>query len=151
MEQEKKIKLLTEDLCGRLPYSTVIVQYNNEEYNLLGICFGRAVLVKPFMSNISASPLIEEVKPYLRSITSMTGKEKEDYEDVVSPFMDKALEEALTGTSYDYTDVASSCDCRKDAISAEYRWLMENMFDVNGLIEKGLALEATEEMYKYDK
>lgn len=70
MTQEKE--LLLKDLYARLPYDPV-VEYKGEVYNVLGIVHGRLVLCKPFAScTLEETPLIEEVKPYLFSISSMT-------------------------------------------------------------------------------
>lgn len=63
---------------------------------------------------------IEDAKPYLRPMSSMT-KEKY-YEFRLLPL--------LNYESYD--------------------WLLQNHFDFRGLIEKGLALEAPEGMYKFE-
>lgn len=62
---------------------------------------------------------VEDVRPYLRSMEDMTEEEKKRWEDFC--FID-------TGEIYDF--------------------LNSNHFDYRGLIEKGLALEAPEDMYK---
>lgn len=57
------------------------------------------------------------VKPYLRPMTSMTEEESEEFSNM-----------EIVGYS-------------------NYDWLNAHHFDYRGLIEKGLALEAPEEMY----
>lgn len=81
MTQEEKKDLLLKDICSRLPYNPA-VEYKGDVYNILGISHGRLVLCKPFMSyTLNESPLIEEVKPYLFPLSSMTEEqEKEEYE-----------------------------------------------------------------------
>ena len=69
---------------------------------------------------------IENIKPYLRSITSMTKKEKKEYDKLRMSFYKNA----------------------KDASLVLVDWLNEHHFDQRGLIEKGLALEAPEGMYE---
>lgn len=65
------------------------------------------------------------VKPYLRPMSSMTEEEKKEY--------DHRLECMFYDTMYD------------DAFAVD--WLNEHHFDFRGLIEKGLALGAPEDMY----
>lgn len=115
MAQEDK-ELLFKDLCARLPYFGLMVQYKGEDFNIIDIGFGRVTLVKPFMSSTSGSPLIEEIKPYLRPMSSMTEEERKYLQKLPFP--------------YDFVD-----------------WLTAHHFDYRNLIEKGLALEATTEMY----
>lgn len=67
-----------------------------------------------------------ECKPYLRSLSSMNEVEKDDYQYITERWMYDA--------SY---SIADSLD-----------WLNEHHFDYRGLIERGLALEAPEGMYK---
>ena len=64
--------------------------------------------------------------PYLRTISSMTKEEMREYQAFFN----------YDGVEYpeEYID-----------------WLNEHHFDYRGLIEKGLALEAPEGMYKFDK
>ena len=81
MTKEEK-ELVIKDLCGRLPYG-VIVQVND---GLKGIYDRR--LVQVFCDRVSCSvnvcnPLkecicIDSVKPYLRTMDSMTEEEKEE-------------------------------------------------------------------------
>lgn len=64
---------------------------------------------------------IEYCKPYLRPMSSMTEEEEREFE------------ETLQYTQYTLES---------------YDWLNAHHFDYRGLIEKGLALEAPEGMYK---
>lgn len=124
---EEHLALLTKYICSRYPYFHFMVKYGDEDYNVIGVGFGRATLVKPFMSYTSGSPLIEEVKPYLRPMDTMTEQEREEY----LAECDKD-DDTLTGQVYH---------------GAEY--LEKKMFDFRGLITIGLALPAKEGMYKY--
>lgn len=65
----------------------------------------------------------EEPLVYLRPMSSMTEEERRHYDELACDF--------------DGISMADSID-----------WLNKNMFDYRGLIEKGLALEAPEGMYK---
>lgn len=74
MELEEKRKLLTSDLMSRVNYwSDLKVEYKGRTYTLFGYGAGRvSLLANPFMSVVEETPLIEEVKPYLRPMESMT-------------------------------------------------------------------------------
>ena len=80
---------------------------------------------------------IEDVKLYLRPMSSMTEDEKEEYEKLcilIPTQFDSDLQK------YDYytTDSMESFD-----------WLLKNHFDVRDLIEKGLAIAVTEDNNPY--
>ena len=68
-----------------------------------------------------------EIRPYLRPMESMTEEEYEKYRGMLV---------TLPNEEYCINTPQSE------------RWLDENHFDHRGLIEKGLALEAPEGMYK---
>ena len=67
------------------------------------------------------------ILPYLRPFSSMTDEEKETYNC--------------------FFDENGSMNC---SVSAYVDWLLSCHFDFRGLIPRGLALEATENMYKID-
>ena len=131
MTQENK-QLLLVDLCGRLPYG-VKVWYK------YGLWFSErfATAIRLADKKIALSHkfnkegdwcLIEEageilIKPYLRPMSSMTQEEKINYRAFFN----------YDGVEYpdEYID-----------------WLNKNMFDYRGLIPKGLALEAPNDMYE---
>ena len=130
MTQENK-DLLYKDLCARLPYY-VRVNYKGEVYDVLGITNGRLVLCKPFQSHgLEYSPLVEEVKPYLFPLSSMTD---EQYDQL---YIDSRIKN-------DSVDILDALANDMDAIN----WLLKNHFDIyglisNGLISMGLAIDAT--------
>ena len=117
--------LLLKDLCARLPYNP-LVEYKGESYNVLGIAHGRLVLFKPFMSyTLKEHPLVEEVKPYLFPLSSMTEEKIEELLDIVIP-----------------TNNGSGV-IEESNIGKYMEWCYKNHFDYRGLIEKGLAIDAT--------
>ena len=73
---------------------------------------------------------VEDFKPYLRPMSSMTEKELKEYNKIVE---DDAVH---SGTKNSYKPMYKHIN-----------WLNENHFDYRGLIDKGLALEAPEGMY----
>ena len=131
MTQEDK-QLLLKDLCGRLPYYGLICQTNKGKGTLISLecSFGEDLVYVDFgYSQAEEFDLNEddEVKPYLRPMSSMTEEERKEYLHEC----DKNDKDALTTPRYHGTD-----------------WLNSHHFDYRGLIEKGLALEAPEGMYK---
>ena len=123
MTQEDK-QLLLKDLCARLPYG-VICDRLGKPKKLLTIS-PSAVFSLQLDNGEYAAPCytIEEAKPYLRPISSMTEEEKINYRAFFN---------------YDRVEYPD-----------EYiDWLNKNMFDYRELIEKGLAIEVTEENNPY--
>ena len=120
MTQEEK-QLLLKDLCARLPYEVILLSPNNKiTYQTDG--------------NTAAELIIEEGwKPYLRPMSSMTEEEKKEYTSYVfeQPFLQKDK----------IPNLGSVPMC--------IDWLNAHHFDWRGLIEKGLAIEVTEENNPY--
>lgn len=120
MTQEDK-ELLLKDLCGRLPYGVILFDnlYNRVLY---GVDWFNPI--NGILTTGDKSTPIEEIKPYLRPMDSMTEGEKEDYNS------------KFEGRDFSWEIYYGSTD-----------WLNAHHFDYRGLIEKGLALEASEGMY----
>jgi len=127
MTQEEK-NLLLKDLCGRLPYE-VKVEYRGEsitlDYALFAKEYSLAFGQYPMKFNLDK---LDTIKPYLRPMSNMTEEEK-DYYDTITYTEDE--------THFKGVWCKSVVD-----------WLNKKMFDYRGLIEKGIALAAPEEMYK---
>ena len=126
MTQEDK-ELLLKDLCARLPYG-VIVETPKEKGHVCDInltIFGTEVGV-----NINATSRdkfnIEDIKPYLFSLSSITEEEWEEYQKI-------RMIDWIHG------------DINRTFINAGLivDWLNKNHFDYRGLIDKSLALDAT--------
>ena len=131
MEQSLK-QLLLKDLCARLPYKVKVRLYEKETCILMGID-GDEV----YLDVDSDSFYVESIKPYLRSMSSMTEEEKgELYHYYCNEMADNLNTPNLT--------LELRC-CVSDSFGTD--WLNAHHFDYRGLIEKGLALEALEGMY----
>ena len=119
MTQQDK-DLLLRDLCARLPYGVKIPFRNNSEI-LLGIkC--------DYCYTESNTPISTDgVKPFLRPLSSMTKEEKNKYEEIAHNSFDGTWFSTIE--PFDYLN----------SIHVDYR----------GLIEKGLAIEVTEENNPY--
>ena len=128
MTQEDK-ELLLKDLCARLPYKTM-VQVPSRMF------YGEELEAYPDYLNPSMlERLGTALKPYLRPMSSMTEKEKKELENYLA------------------AEVISSHSGLNETLRAQRfttNFLYSKHLDVLGLIEKGLALEAPEDMYKED-
>ena len=123
--------ILLQDLSARLPYGVKgIITYNGGEdiFTLEGIF---NIL---FLSD-TESCKIEDFKPYLRSMSSMTEEECIELGNIEATI--ENISEVIPNAPY-YIEVVSS---------KQIDWLNAHHFDYRGLIEKGLALEAPEGMY----
>ena len=133
MNKEEK-EFLLKDLCARLPYG-VIVHFCHTDINekLTEISLGETIthLKENGKGNQG------EVLPYLRSMSSMTEEEIKE----LGVEMDKDFE--LAKISFRKNDIRRSVSGFN-----KIDWLNAHHFDYRGLIEKGLALEAPEYMYK---
>ena len=131
MTQEDK-NLLLIDLCARLPYGVKgIITYDksNTTFTVEGI--DNNVL---HLSDAEEC-YVEDLKPRLRPMSSMTEEEKKEYESLC----------ILIPVNYD-SDLSKYDYYTTDSIDS-FDWLNAHHFDYRGLIEKGLALEAPEGMY----
>ena len=129
-------QLLLTDLCARLPYGVMVHTsfMGHEEDMLLTSAnieamlgdYGPVPIMNIVEDDINDGFTLENVKPYLRPMSSMTEEERVEY--------------------------LSECDKDTDvsALDGRYHgndWLNAHHFDYRGLIGKGLALEAPEGMY----
>ena len=127
MTQEHK-ELLLKDLCARLPYGVKFI-FNKNIYTTKGLDlivtdegdWEYAVNAKDI------APIeIDFIKPYLFPLSSMT---EEQYDQLY-------IDSRVKNDSIDILDALAN---DMDAID----WLNKNHFDYRGLIEKGLAIDAT--------
>lgn len=138
MTQEDK-NLLFKDLCGRLPYNLRLESkqlYGGILSNItktgdlnarITITCGGALHANNIVFPLSS---IKEHLPYLRPMSSMT-KEEENMLDSMCNGVE--MVSRLSGLKM---------------FDKAFDWLYSKHFDIHGLIEKGLALEAPEGMYK---
>ena len=127
MTQEEK-DLLLKDLCSRLPYKPIVQIDGCGIWNLRGIDHDDSAELRDrvivwYGKNQPSSKIsfpIINCKPYLLSLSSMTEEQEKEYNDLNSyelglfPHTEEALD-----------------------------YLIRNHFDYRGLIERGLAIDAT--------
>lgn len=154
MKQEY-IDLLRKDIAARLPYEPIVT---NERFD--GGFGHRLHLGDLATSKYFDSIYIEDTKVYLRSMSSMTEEEKEELHKLhFSIRYEDWLNRYVKLVNYTYEDpIIKSYPNQKDYIAHDVNettcanlidWLNAHHFDYRGLIEKGLAIEVTEENNPY--
>ena len=155
MTKEEKKELLLKDICGRLPYG-VRVWYKYETWiskkfaTSIRLADEKIALSSKFNKEGDWFPVEEAgeilIKPYLRSISSMTEEEKEELRDTYDwvyseyPFDDEDEDE-------DGLRNVEDVGGHYEPSAETYDFYNRKKFDYRGLIPKGLALEAKEGMY----
>ena len=143
--------LLLQDLCARLPYGVIISvkDINNFQFDgvlqVIGKNWCRLNILDPIKKAKVKNQTIPlnhiYIKPYLRPMSSMTEEEK--FELKQEHVKDQQLfAEVIV--------VLNNTEMRGKVIphfAAD--WCDKNMFDYRGLIDKGLAIEVTEENNPY--
>ena len=142
MTQGEDKKLLFIDLCSRLPYHVrlkIWLKDGTTEEGFLDLEHNYAdVLRDAFYYN-----KIIDIKSYLRPLSSMTEEERYEIQEILG----KDIE-----IFDDFINIIDSSRKRFSflELQAVFDWLNAHHFDYHGLIEKGLALEAPDGMYKSD-
>ena len=140
MKQEEK-DLLLKDLCARLPYNVRMYEINpihniQLELFLASVTCESNIAVKTKNKGIMCGA-IEEFKPYLFPISSMTEEQREEFLNIQTEERQILLNALIEYKSGKYDKIP---------IIAPYKqieWLNKNHFDYRGLIEKGLAIDCT--------
>lgn len=139
---EKEKDLLVKDLCPRLPYG-VVCQVDD---GAAGLNDGKLVeidiskeLVR-FDADYYWDAYIDDIKPYLRSMSLMTESERFEVEQIIG--YDVEVQD-------DFLSLLSHSIKRLSYLEllALFKWFNAHHFDYCGLIKKGLALEAPNGMY----
>ena len=132
MTQEDK-ELLLKDLCARVPYG-VKVQYMN---NIFVIDYVSSYEEVKLDTSDNWTVGVSEVKPYLFPLSSMTEEQKAELKQ--EHIKDQKLYvECLTRAAKGDKSMRG-----KVIIHYAMDWCNKNHFDYRGLIEKGLAIDAT--------
>ena len=123
MTQEDK-ELLLKDLCARLPYGvkvvSVFINPDTKEHKSCGIEVFNATSLLMIRDGLG------EFKPYLFPLSSMTEEEWKEYQTLK---MTDWVKGDINGV---FINAGTITD-----------WLNAHHFDYRGLIEKGLAIDAT--------
>lgn len=140
MTQEDK-ELLLKDICARLPYKPIVHIDNCGIWDLRGIDHDDTAELRDrvivwhgenYPSSKNSFPIIN-CKPYLFPLSSMTDEQNNSWRNAW-------LFDLMASTDINYPK------SEKYLALSHYKsmeWLYKHHFDVNGLIEKGLAIDAT--------
>ena len=128
MTQEEE-QLLLKDLCARLPYGPKVHIVGDWFYDYMEPY--DSTLDKVFFNLLTPRNPNLVVKAYLRPMSSMT-------EEEINEFI------LISETVLWLGNKRSTCILSLEQMD----WLSAHHFDYRGLIEKGLALEAPNDMYK---
>ena len=124
-QEEKRINWLLKDLCGRLPYKVKVKYYDSEDerdsVDVIEGCEGMDTNNPRFyIGQYSLS--VDEIKPYLFPLSSMTDKQHKEYSKTLI---------------YSKKD-----ECFHTTIDS-FEWFNANHFDCRNLIGKKLAIDCT--------
>ena len=120
MTREDK-ELLLKDLCARLPYGVKMNHIADDEHSpktLIGVA--KDMITLEGLGGYECVD-VENYKPYLFPMSSMTEEQKREYQYITERWM------------YDPSY----------SISDSIDWLNKNCFDYRGLIPQELAIDAT--------
>lgn len=141
MTQENK-KLLIKDLCARLPYGVKVhINFPREKvYTLSSI--QKDTFTEEFKCKFEEYPqstcIDERVQPYLFPMSSITEEQIEEFNDLTRDVFVHKSGECNNINEYDntmYSDI--------DDWLISINWLNSHHFDYRGLIDKELAIDAT--------
>ena len=136
LEEQKNKELLLKDLTTRLNTNLVCSIYRTDDEGvgyrdeiLQGYCKGDIWYEFYFREDCSIGiDDVSKIKPYLFPLSSMSEEQCKELEEIDPEFYSLICENG---------EIYVSMDLRG------YDWLNENHFDYRGLIQKGLALNAT--------
>ena len=125
---QKDKELLLRDLCNRLPYNVMCqVEFKEDgKYNSKVMLLSGIFTDEAYFTTKGGSIYSNEYKPYLFPLSSMTEEEQ------------RILDSMCNGV-----EMVGRLSGLK-MFDKAFNWLNENHFDYRGLIEKGLAIDATD-------
>ena len=133
----QKVKdLLLKDLCARLPYG-VKVEYKNEIFDVEHVSSMYEEVKLDTYETWTVD--VSDVKPYLFPLSSITEEQRND------------ISKLLIETQNEYSPYGElnmkGCDnlfiCTVKQANVFINYCLTYHLDINGLIEKGLAIDAT--------
>ena len=132
MAQEEK-ELLLKYLCAALPYGVKFLResWNYEWDQEMSVVETLEDIDNEGYINHTRVYKVEDIKPYLRPMSSMTDDERDEYKSLQG-------DEWFNGYQPEGYETIDS-----------FEWLLEHHFDFMGLIPIGSAIEVTEENNPY--
>ena len=160
---QKDKQLLLKDLCARLPYGVMCDRLGHPK-KLLGVHPNKKYPLEFDRGEyMPAEYMVEDVKPYLRPMSSMTEDELKEFAKL--KFKNDDIWEIVEFPEMKFgfrEFINVQCRNKNNGDTWIYQvntrmplktywgidWLNEHHFDFRDLIEMGLALEAPKGMYK---
>lgn len=139
MEQTSK-ELLLKDLCARLPYG-LKVKCEKYPFPVTVLYAGNIDEVK--FRETGGIECIYAIKPYLFSLSSMTEEQAKEMQKIVGNSDDACIITSIDGLELWLNAIDTDPTIWLDTTFEVQDWLNKNHFDYRGLIEKGLAIDAT--------
>lgn len=148
---EQNMEFLT-DLCSRIPYEVICSIYRIDDS-----CVGwRDSKLEGFISNeigfefyfedmVTVDNNLKKIKPYLRSLDSITDDEIEELKSLADKDLNDYAGYLKEGHGLTRDGLYKLINPR------QIFWFLKNHFDINDLIPKGLAIKVTEEYNPYNK
>ena len=122
MTQEEK-QLLLKEICTRLPYGVICTDLRHGDSKITEVDIEDGLV---YCFDFDEYVKVEDCRLYLRPMSSMTKEEENEYRAI-------NCYEGLFPRNEDALD-----------------YILSHHFDYRGLIDKSLALEAPEDMYKIE-
>ena len=138
MNKEDK-ELLLRDLCNRLPYNVMCqVEFKEDgKYNSKVMLLSGIFTDEAYFTTKGGSIYSNEYKPYLFPLSSMTSEQLFEVQEIMGK-----NEIEIEDGFFNIIDSSRNTITYLE-ILAVLEWFYKNHFDINGLIEKGLAIDAT--------
>lgn len=133
MTQEHK-ELLLKDLCVRLPYGVMV---KDELGRINKLVIGNADLVRLYYNDFSIYGENALSLPFLRPLSSITDEELHEVQEILG----KGVE--ICNDFINIVEILQEKIFSFRELQGVFEWLLKNHFDYRGLIEKGLAIDAT--------
>lgn len=148
---EKQKQLLMKDLCGRLPYGVNILHVKDGVIGVLSTIniyvehnFNGEQNIKCTTSFLGEDNVpIEEFKPYLYPLSSLTSSNADDIEQIMECDIPWRISEGLIEWTVGGSVESETFELRINQIERLIELLNANHIDYRGLIEQGLAIDAT--------
>ena len=149
--------LLLKDLYGRLPYGVKFKADNEEDIREIYYIKDENVYIREYQN---LPYWIDNIKPYLRPMSSMTEEERKELEKITHYTFEyeKGARDIWTKSYHKYHLFGGDGKlygegepinmlCSSELCIKLIDWLNMHHFDYRHLIERGLALEAPEGLY----
>lgn len=149
----KDKEVLVKDLCARLPYGVMVLVDIDKKFD--GGCVSKLTTIteikgeKMFLTKNSLTPVtVEEIRPYLRPMSSMTEEEYVHFMSICGMNLRSHEIQEMMSESFSHPNCITIANTL-GRYSHNIDWLNKNMFDYRGLIPMNLAIEITEENSPY--